>query len=160
AQVVAPGGSIFIGDVRSLPLLEALHTSAELHRAPDTLSTEQLRQRVQKRLAHEQELVIDPTFFTALKRHLPKISRVRLEPKRGRHHNELTRFRYDVTLQLGLESDGLTDHTWLDWQQQRLSLSALRRMLEEDAPEALALRRVPNTRVLKDLKTLELLSAF
>ncbi len=36
-RVTRPGGNIFIGDVRSLPLLEAYHASVQLHKtAPDT----------------------------------------------------------------------------------------------------------------------------
>ena len=38
-QAVAEGGYIFVGDVRSLPLLEAFHTSVELQRASAALST-------------------------------------------------------------------------------------------------------------------------
>jgi len=34
---VRPEGSIFIGDVRSLPLLRAFHTSVQLYQASDTL---------------------------------------------------------------------------------------------------------------------------
>ena len=45
-QSAAPSGALFIGDVRSLPLLEAFHASVQLHQAPDTLSRAQLRTRV------------------------------------------------------------------------------------------------------------------
>jgi hypothetical protein len=70
----APGGSIFIGDVRSLPLLEIFHTSVQLYQADDSLSINDLRQRIQQRITQEQELVIDPAFFIALKQHLPRIA--------------------------------------------------------------------------------------
>ncbi|HSU82029.1 MAG TPA: amino acid adenylation domain-containing protein, partial [Thermoanaerobaculia bacterium] len=43
---VAPGGAVFVGDVRSLPLLEAFHSSVELHRAPGPLPEEELARRV------------------------------------------------------------------------------------------------------------------
>ncbi len=42
-EAVAPGGFIFIGDVRSLPLLKALHASVELHKAEAGLPVAQLR---------------------------------------------------------------------------------------------------------------------
>ncbi|HEX7771150.1 MAG TPA: amino acid adenylation domain-containing protein, partial [Pyrinomonadaceae bacterium] len=100
-RAVAPGGFIFIGDVRSLPLLKALHTSVEQHKAGIAYSSEQLRQRVERRIEQEEELLIDPAFFTALKQHLPEISHVEVEPKRGRYYNELTRFRYQVIIRVG-----------------------------------------------------------
>ena len=48
-NAVAPGGSIFVGDVRSLPLLEAFHASVHCHQAPSwAASRAELRQRVHK----------------------------------------------------------------------------------------------------------------
>ncbi|HEX7772769.1 MAG TPA: amino acid adenylation domain-containing protein, partial [Pyrinomonadaceae bacterium] len=38
ANAVKPGGTIYVGDVRSLPLLEAFHVSVELYRAPSSQS--------------------------------------------------------------------------------------------------------------------------
>jgi len=35
-RAVAPGGFIFIGDVRSLPLLSAFHASVQLYQAPNS----------------------------------------------------------------------------------------------------------------------------
>ncbi|HYG61463.1 MAG TPA: amino acid adenylation domain-containing protein, partial [Thermoanaerobaculia bacterium] len=88
--LVRPGGSIFIGDLRSLPLLDAFHTSVELERAEADLPLDRLRQRIQVRRLHENELVVAPEFFAALKQTLPGVGRVEIHPKRGRAHNELT----------------------------------------------------------------------
>jgi amino acid adenylation domain-containing protein len=100
-RTVAPGGgSVFIGDVRSLPLLEAFATSVERFQSPD-LPPEELRRRVRRRVMDEEELVVDPAFFFALARRLPAIRRVSVLLKRGRWHNELTRYRYDVVLHAG-----------------------------------------------------------
>jgi SAM-dependent methyltransferase len=65
-RAVEPGGFIFVGDVRSLPLLAAYHASVALHQAPPSLSKRQFQQRVQWRMQQEEELVIDPAFFLAL----------------------------------------------------------------------------------------------
>jgi amino acid adenylation domain-containing protein len=59
-RLTAATGSLLIGDVRSLPLLRALHASIELHHAPDTLATDVLQARIHKRVAEESELVVDP----------------------------------------------------------------------------------------------------
>jgi SAM-dependent methyltransferase len=42
-KVVKPGGSIFIGDVRSLPLLEAFHLEVQLQQAPEWLPVSRKR---------------------------------------------------------------------------------------------------------------------
>ncbi|MEP0858565.1 amino acid adenylation domain-containing protein [Trichocoleus sp. DQ-U1] len=156
-NAVKPGGSIFIGDVRSLPLLEAFHTSVQLHQAPSNLSITELRQRIQKRLQQEQELIIDPEFFRALKHEFSKISHVQIQPKPGKYQNELTKFRYDVILRVGAEVDCLQDFPWLNWQKQNPTLG-IRQLLEETNPEILGITGIPNARLLSEMKTLELLA--
>ncbi|MBD2605305.1 amino acid adenylation domain-containing protein [Scytonema hofmannii FACHB-248] len=155
---VAPGGFVFVGDVRSLPLLSAFHTSVQLYQAPPSLSTNQLHQHIQERLNQEKGLVIDPAFFTALQQYLPQISNVQIQIKRGRYHNELVRFRYDVILQVGGEVAIMVEHPWLDWQQEQLTLPALRQLLVAE-PEILGIRHVPNARILADVKAIELLAS-
>ena len=158
-KAVKPGGRIFVGDVRSLPLLEAFHTSVQRYQAPDSLTKAQLHKRVQERMTQDKELVIDPAFFTAIAQHLPQISHVQIQLKRGSHHNELTRFRYDVILHVGTEVYPTVEPLWLDWQQQELTLPAIRQLLKETEPEILGISRVLNARVLADTKAVELLAS-
>jgi acyl carrier protein len=154
-NVVKPGSCIFVGDMPNLALREAFYISVELHKASSLFSREQLRQRVSNRLNLERELIIDPGFFIALKQHLPKIDQVQIQLKRGRHRNELTRFRYDVILHVDSKLAPITDLPWLDWQQEKLSLSEARRQLIEDKPTVLGFRRVPNARLMAEVKTME-----
>ncbi|AFZ17945.1 non-ribosomal peptide synthetase [Allocoleopsis franciscana] len=104
-KVLAPGGFIFIGDVRSLPLLPAFHASVQLHQAESSLTREQLQQQVQMQMFQETELVIDPAFFQVLKQHFPQISDVQIQLMRGRSQNEMTQFRYNVILSIGTETN-------------------------------------------------------
>lgn len=157
-KAVKPGGCIFVGDVRSLPLLEAFHTSIGLYQAPATLPRVQLQQHVQERVAQDKELVIAPAFFTALKQHLPQISHVQIKLKRGRYHNEFTRFRYDVILYVGTEVYPTVAPLWLDWQED-FTLQAIRQLLRETRPELLGIARVQNARVLADIRAVELLTS-
>jgi SAM-dependent methyltransferase/acyl carrier protein len=147
-KAVAPGGFIFIGDVRSLPLLKALHASIEQHKAGAAVTSEQLRRRIERRIEQEEELLIDPIFFTALKQHLPEISHVEVEPKRGRYHNELTRFRYQVTVHAGDRRITSTeDLSWIDWRNDCWDLTEIRQRLVQSKPETLALTNVANARL-------------
>jgi non-ribosomal peptide synthetase component F/SAM-dependent methyltransferase/acyl carrier protein len=104
-NAIAPGGFIFIGDVRSLPLLQAFHASVQLAQAEPSVTREQLQQRVEMQIFQETELVIDPAFFSALKQRFPQISNVQIQLIRGRSHNELTQFRYNALLHIGAEID-------------------------------------------------------
>jgi amino acid adenylation domain-containing protein len=159
AHLINPGGSIFLGDLRSLPLLEAFHASVELDRAGSSLSAAQLERRVQVRISQEQELAVDPAFFFALQQLVPQISQAQINLKRGRYHNELTRFRYDVTLKVRGEARPACDISWLDWQRENLSLATIQQILESDNPEALGITQVPNSRVQSAARILELLAS-
>ncbi|HSF31104.1 MAG TPA: amino acid adenylation domain-containing protein [Candidatus Tectomicrobia bacterium] len=140
------GGAIFLGDVRSLPLLEAFATSVELYRAPATLTVRELHQHIEERMRLEQELLVAPALFEELCHRLPRICCVEVQPKRGRRNNELTRFRYDVVLRLGASRVGSIAPTVIDWTAVR-SLSTLRRLAAEMTQDAVRITAVPNARL-------------
>ncbi|MEW6737860.1 MAG: condensation domain-containing protein, partial [Acidobacteriota bacterium] len=156
-KAVTPGGCIFIGDVRNLCLLEAFHIAVQLHQLDADFNTYELWQRVQQNVAREEELLINPAFFTVLKEWFPIITQIEVKLKRSQYHNELTQFRYDVILHLGKRVPATIDSTDIDWQQQALTLTKLQQLLIEQQSEQLIIRRVPNKRVLKEVKAVELL---
>lgn len=167
-EVVEPGGFILVGGVRNLPLLEAFHASVQLHQAPNDFPVGRLRSRVEKQVRNEQELVLDPAYFHALKQRLPKISRVEINLKRGRVHNELTCYRYDAVLYVGEEQSPSgdprvmnwtnLDWTGLDWTNLGLTVETLRQHLAGGEEQALRVTRIPNARVLGDVKMWEQLA--
>jgi amino acid adenylation domain-containing protein/non-ribosomal peptide synthase protein (TIGR01720 family) len=159
ARLVLPGGFIFVGDVRNLRLLKAFHTSVQLYQAPSELPVIQLRQRVRKRMEQEQELVLDPAFFIALKERIARISYIHIQPQRGRYHNELTKFRYEVVLKVEHTVAAPGVPAWLDWRRQALTLPALRQILVETEPEMLGIRGVPNARLRTEVWAIELLDS-
>lgn len=155
--LVRPGGSIFIGDVRSLPLLEALHTSVELRRASGSMPVKELHERAKRRVLSEKELVLDPAFFFLAQQRLPGISRVQMQPKRGRYENEMSRFRYDVMLEINGAAQSDEEIRWQDYSQEPLSIAALRRFLRDTQPQAFGLRGVPDARLSEEMNALEVL---
>ena len=161
-QVIVPGGQIFLGDVRSLPLLTAFHASVQLHRADPSLSHSQWQQRVQMAILQETELVVDPAFFHTLKHCFPQISRVQIQLTPGRSHNEVTQFRYNVLLHVADESTDAAGAaipvSSLDWAEDRLSLEQVRSRLTLEQPRAIAIRQVPNARLTSAVQTAAWLS--
>jgi amino acid adenylation domain-containing protein/FkbH-like protein len=149
---VRPGGSVFVGDVRNLLLLDAFHASVEAGHAAPACTRAELRDRVRARLASEHELVVHPEFFSALQSHLPRISHVAIQPKRGRARNELTKFRYDVTLLVGAEAEAGPEVTRLDWQRDAVTMGGVRQLLQDVKPGALVISGVPNARVEEDCR--------
>jgi amino acid adenylation domain-containing protein len=143
---LCPRGAIYIGDVRSLPLLEAFHTSVELHQAPESLSVEALQERICRRRAQEQELVVDPLFFFALNRRWPRLRVEHLGPKRGQHLNEFTAFRYDVVLRLDSPQVSGSEDPETIWNAESSDPQSIPDRLQRDGLHRFRVRNVPNSR--------------
>ncbi|MFV8751414.1 amino acid adenylation domain-containing protein [Nannocystaceae bacterium ST9] len=159
-----PGGRLFIGDVRSLRLLEAFHAAVELFRATPETSAATLRQRMIQQRSRERELAIDPDFWHALRDRIPAIRGVEVHLKRGRWHNELSRFRYDVILHVGEPPSASTPSgpapEWIDLERQGATLEQLGERLaeaERRARPALAFTGLRNARVHADVALVQLL---
>jgi amino acid adenylation domain-containing protein len=155
-KAIAPGGAIFLGDVRNLMLLEAFHTSLALFRCEDDLSAGELRAKGVQSLSEEQELAVAPSFFRALQVELPAIAAVEVRPKRGRDRNELTKFRYDAILKAGYQGPKDSTVEWIDWQPGQSTIAEVCRQLEQNVP-VVAYRGVPNARVVSEATLASLL---
>ena len=154
-KLVRPGGVVLVGDVRSLPLLEAFHASVELYKSDNSLSIQDLQQQIRLHAEDEEELLVAPAFFESLADEQPSISHVQVQLKRGRGHNEMTRFRYDALLHVGEQVEIIADYPRLDWQQDNLSMEDLLAYLKQEKPSVFRLEHVPNARLIKDVKALE-----
>jgi SAM-dependent methyltransferase len=141
------GGRIFLGDLRSLPLLEAFHASVQLQQADEAATPDELRERIRTAVRQERELVIHPALFASAPKLFPGVRRVEIQLKRGRARNEMTRFRYDAVLHL---SDGIEPGPparELEWGDPDAVPAKLKQLLAAEAPPAIAVRRVPNARL-------------
>ncbi|MGV9455865.1 amino acid adenylation domain-containing protein [Streptomyces sp. NPDC003635] len=131
--LLAPGGALFLGDVRDLRQARVFQTGVQTAR-----QAEPLRQAVDRGLALEKELLVDPDWFTTLG------VGVDLRTKAGRHHNELTRYRYDVVLYPDTEDAvRLADVPELTW---GADLTG-----HLDGTEPLRVLRIPDARTAADL---------
>ena len=157
--LVRPGGFVFLGDVYALPLMPAFALSVELASAADGIDGEELRERMRRRIATGKELALDPMFFTALRHLLPTIQGVWLQPKRGAFRNEMTAFRYDVTLRIGAEAPSLNVDLWLDGSKGSTGPGSVEATLASGRPPVCAIGRVPNARVHGLAKAVEALSS-
>ena len=144
---LAPGGRIFIGDVRHLGLLPTLHSAAQLQKAPATITVKQLRKRIDRAVALEPELMFEPRFFQKLPSRLPRIHAAEVQLKRGRWLSEEARFRYDVVLYADADPASRSNGQRLDWQAEVGSLAELEICLRANRWPAVYLTAVPNARL-------------
>src|SRR5262249_11203625 len=154
-KAVRPGGWVFVGDVRSLPLLSWLYRGIELARSADEVRDSDLRASAARRVREEPELVLDHEFFPAWAAVQPTPGSAVVEVKRGRHCNELTKFRYDAVLHVGVPASG-GPREWAEVAWGELgSLAALDSFLREKQPGGVVIRDVPAARLAGDRRLVE-----
>lgn len=154
-QALAPGGHIFVGDVRNLVLYEPFCARVAAGRHPE-MSPEELCLAVTRYQRNERELLVHPDFFFALKQAFPEITQVRIAPKLGEAQTEMNLYRYDVFLMTDENQTTArkqSPDTWLSWQDD-LSVDALRRELMREPDHSLGLRRIPDARLVGDIDRL------
>ena len=159
-KVISPHGSIFLGDIRSLPLLEAFHTSVQLQMAEDRLTISALRHRIERKIKEERELVVDPRLFLELQQEFKSIARVQIVPKRGCSQNELTKFRYQAILRLARETVTPPMDGYWNWRGDNLDTDILRSILSQNRGEHLMVEGVPNARLAEEVRLVRLLDDF
>ncbi|MFV0126202.1 amino acid adenylation domain-containing protein [Streptomyces sp. HMX112] len=153
ARLLAPGGTLFVGDVRNLALLTAHHCSVEWSRGARGA---RLARRVARQTARERELLVSPRHFTAFCGPDREFTSLEVLPKRGRAHNELTKFRYDVLLRkAGRPREGTPAGApaevaaWYSWDADGITAGWLRERLAGGG--SFGVLGVPNARVRTDV---------
>jgi hypothetical protein len=157
-HVVKPGGHIFVGDKRNLVLWRAQAASIEAFQAAPETSVAELRERIERRLHNDPELVPSPSYFLSLQERFPKISRVEICPRRGERDNEMTRFRFDAILHVGEESPPV-EIPFLHPPAPGWNAASIRSRLGNKKNDVIGFARVANSRVGKDVRLAAQLAA-
>jgi amino acid adenylation domain-containing protein len=139
-RATADGGRIVVADLRSLPLLEVFHRSLIEHRAGGDVPARRMAETVRRAAWREPELVIDPAWFGLLRTGRNRVGAVEVRLKGGCALNEITRFRYDVILHVGMPAVEEVAN-WYAWE----GTEGLQARLGQRAP--FGLLRVPNARL-------------
>jgi amino acid adenylation domain-containing protein len=145
ARCLRAGGRVFVGDVRNLDLLHLFHLSLVLERDPTPASRGELRQRVQRSLAEEKELLVSPAAFAGISRFVPELRSAEIAVKPGAARNEMTTFRYDAVLHT-TPRDELVEPEWIDVDGDEPGLASIERVCR-DGPRAVGMRRLANARL-------------
>ncbi|KAL1799672.1 hypothetical protein ACET3X_000014 [Alternaria dauci] len=148
--------TLFFGDIRSHALRREFYASRALFMAGEKASQEDLRRLVEDMEQIEQELLVDPGFFTSLTHRLPDlVQHVEIQPKRMRATNELSSYRYTAVVYSrswnppcgGLQT--IPDDEWIDFQEENLNRDSLQQRIKDVAStRPLAISNIPNSKTL------------
>ena len=160
-DLLAPGGAVFIGDVRNHTLQGAFQTAIALARAGSTptMKASEVRQRVRHAVLGETELLLAPEFFTNIVANDPAAGGLDIQVKRGRADNELNRYRYDVVVhKTPAPLRSLTAAPAWTWEQ-CTDLHGLHDKLISRRPAAVRVTDIPHAGVITDVRVEAALAA-
>lgn len=142
-DLVATGGTVVVGDIRNLACAGAYAHWLEQARNPG-ITESRLRERVDERIATDEELLCDPRVFARIAARSSRDVGVRWYAKALRDDTELTRYRYDVVLTVETPTAAhgrTTDWTAVAGGDPAAGLDELTRV---PATEPLLVRGIPN----------------
>ncbi len=150
--LLAPGGRIFIGDIRNARLLRVFATAVAVKRRHNNdMPADRLRRIIEEDIRRETELLLDPDFFVAVQAQIEDLVGVNIQLRRGWSQNELTRYRYDVILyKRGTKLYSSADAPRLAWEQEIADLDTLRVHLLVQNPLQVRVSGIPNGRMHED----------
>ena len=87
--------------------------------------------------------------FQELAQRWPRIGRASVALKAGDYDNELSRYRYDVTLSIGQKYQVAQPSEWLEWDKQGEWQQELRKRFARDGKSSIGVRAIPDARVAR-----------
>ena len=142
------GGHVFFGDIRSYPLLKAFHAEAQYHQMSGTTAQSVFKRALNDVVVGEKELAVHPAYFYALQEYISVPLQVDIALKEGEYWNELSQYRYDVTIKVGATANEMM-LSWKSWKKENWTLNKVQSWLENNDSRPLALKNIPNARVEK-----------
>ncbi|WP_120313386.1 non-ribosomal peptide synthetase, partial [Mycobacterium mantenii] len=151
-ELLAPGGALFVGDVRNHSLQGAFQTAIALARGGTELTeAADLRKRVRHAMLGETELLLAPEFFTTWAVNCAAAGGVDIQVKRGFADNELNRYRYDVVIRKAPASvRSVGDAPTWSWAECAGS-EGLRDVLASQRPAVVRVTDIPQAGVAADV---------
>ncbi|KAM3417119.1 hypothetical protein BST61_g8695 [Cercospora zeina] len=145
---------IVIGDIRAYSLHEQFLAAKALHKlARAQVSKESIAEYINATGPQEEELLVDPAFFTRLLGKDARVRHVQILPKTMKSVNELSKFRYTAVLHVQKDSKcaeaaSSVDATrWIDFQLSIKSYDGLKSLLQATVDtSAIAVSNIPDSR--------------
>ncbi|KAL3482122.1 acetyl-CoA synthetase-like protein [Aspergillus californicus] len=157
---------IFLGDLRSYALYEQFQVSKALHRrgVDADLHLHRFQQETADAARIEEELLVDPAFFTALPSRFPDlIAHVEILPKRMTATNELSCYRYAAVLHTAhRQAEKAPVHIvdeggWLDFSTGKMHrLSLLEHLQQQTDSSVVAISNIPYSKTMLERLVLDL----
>ena len=141
-------GKIIVGDVRDDRLLKSFKSRLFLGKSKESLGIQDFIWGAEQEVSREEELCFAPEYFYNLKLQHPEITHIDIQWKQGDYENELTLYRYTVTIYVGIEKE-MIEPNWQKWDKETGKENLLKRI--NAGEEFIPVKDVPNPRLRKEV---------
>ena len=147
---------LFFGDVRSYALNQEFLAARALHALGDRASKDEVRQKMAEIGEREEELLVDPAFFTGLRHRLPGlIKHVEILPKMMQATNELSSYRYAAVVHVRHQQEqaqavySVEEDAWVDFSGLEMDRHALAQLLHNSSNASIvAVSSIPYSKTI------------
>ncbi len=154
---------LFFGDIRSYATNRDFLAARALNELGENATRTDIRRNMANLEENEEELLVDPAFFTGLTSRLPsQVGHVEILPKRMRATNELSSYRYAAVVHIhGKQMQGPTVHaidasTWFDFTASQMQRPDLLRLLQSSPDaQAIVVSNIPNSKTILERHIIE-----
>lgn len=158
SRLVAPGGHVFVGDVRDLRSHLTFHRSLALARMKPDAPARRVLTEADLSAARDREVVLDPDYFALLAHSVPHLDGVVVCPRLDECVNEMSKYRYDVVLRAA-GAGPRSPSELLEILEPADDVDELSRLLGAHRGAALAVRGLIDSRLTQDLTAASILEA-
>ncbi|KAK3314236.1 hypothetical protein B0H66DRAFT_630727 [Apodospora peruviana] len=154
---------LFFGDIRSHAINRDFLAARALHSLGGSATKAGIRRKMAEMEDREEELLVDPAFFTSLASQLPnRVKHIEILPKRMRSTNELSSYRYAAVVHIGgSEEQGRPVHAvdadaWIDFAASRMDHHDLLSLLQRSPnAAAIAVGNIPYSKTIVERHIIE-----
>ena len=156
---------LFFGDIRSFALHKEFVTKKALCQLGEKGTKEEFKKKVADLLHEsEEELLVDPAFFTDLTRSLSdRVAHVEILPKRMDATNELSAYRYAAVVHIRSPAESqdrihsIEPDSWVDFHSSQMDRQALEKLLQNqaDTGKTMAISNIPNSKTVLERNIIE-----
>ncbi|PTB46695.1 hypothetical protein M441DRAFT_126905 [Trichoderma asperellum CBS 433.97] len=147
---------LFFGDIRSHATNKQFLAARALHELGDKSTRGAVRQRMMEMEEREEELLVDPTFFTMLEKRYPNhIKHIEILPKKMQATNELSAYRYAAMIHIrGPEEQDqpvyqINMNEWINFEESRMDYQDLLGLLRDStAALTIAISNIPYSKTI------------
>ncbi|KXG54736.1 protein of unknown function DUF4009 [Penicillium griseofulvum] len=163
---------LFFGDIRSFALNRTFLASRAIRILGEQATRDEVRRKMSEIGEQEEELLVDPAFFTGLMKRLPdRVKHVEILPKKMRATNELSSYRYAAVVHLfdlseqseeqTLPVHSIASDAWIDFNISQMDRHALIDLLHSSKDVlAVAISNIPYRKTALEQHVIQFLDDY